>query len=56
METIEIKISEYYSNPKYYTCMPEAIFNALEMAFLDGRDTTSVPKSAFDEMQKELEK
>jgi hypothetical protein len=56
METIEIKVSEYYDNPKYYAFMPEIVFNALEAAFLDGRDTALVSKTAFDEMQKELEK
>jgi hypothetical protein len=55
METIEIKVSEYYNNPKYYAFMPEIVFNALESAFLDGNDTAIVPKAAFDEMQNELE-
>jgi hypothetical protein len=56
METIEIKVSEYYTNQKYYRFMPEIVFNALEAAFLEGRDTALVSKAAFDEMQKELEK
>jgi hypothetical protein len=56
METIEIKISEYYDNPKYYAFMPKIVFDALEAAFLDGRDTALVSMAAFDEMQKELEK
>jgi hypothetical protein len=56
METIEIKVSEYYDNPKYYAFMPEIVFDALEAAFLEGRDTALVPKAAFDEMQKGLEK
>ena len=34
METVEIKISEYYNNPQYYPYMPEAVFDALERAFL----------------------
>jgi hypothetical protein len=56
MATIEIKLSEYYDNPKYYAFMPEIVFDALEAAFLDGRDTAFVSKAAFDEMQKELGK
>jgi hypothetical protein len=56
MQTIEIKVSEYYDNQKYYAFMPEIVFDALETAFLDGRDTAFVSKAAFDEMQKELEK
>jgi hypothetical protein len=55
METIEIKVSEYYDNPTYYAFMPEIVFDALEVAFLDGRDMALVSKAAFDEMQKELE-
>lgn len=35
-ETIEIKVSEYYDQPKYYGDMPEAVFNALEAAFISG--------------------
>jgi hypothetical protein len=56
METIEIQVSEYYNNQKYYAFMPEIVFDILETAFLAGRDTALVSKAAFDEMQKELEK
>jgi hypothetical protein len=56
METVEIKISEYYSNPKYYAYMPEVVFSALESAFLDGLETAIIPQSAFDEMLKEFGK
>ena len=38
-ETIEIKVSEYYDQPKYYGDMPEAVFNALEAAFISGAET-----------------
>ena len=31
-ETIEIKVAEYYDQPKYYGDMPEVVFNALEAA------------------------
>ena len=43
-ETIEIKVSEYYDQPKYYGDMPEAVFNALEAAFISGAETAIVPK------------
>jgi hypothetical protein len=56
METVKIKVSEYYDNPKYYAFMPKIVFDALETSFLDGHDTALVSKYAFDEMQKELEK
>jgi len=50
METIEIKLLEYYANTKYYGFMPESVFNALESAFLDGKETAEVPKPEFDTM------
>jgi len=50
METIEIKLSEYYDTNKYYRFMPKSIFNALETAFLAGEKTAVVPKSDFQEM------
>ena len=40
-ETIEIKVSEYYDQPKYYGDMPEAVFNALEAAFISGAETAT---------------
>ena len=49
-ETIEIKVSEYYDQPKYYGDMPEAVFNALEAAFISGAETAIVPKTAFEMM------
>jgi hypothetical protein len=50
MDTIEIKITEYYNDPQYYPYMPETVYNALERAFLDGKDTAEVPKGDFDSM------
>ena len=47
-ETIEIKVAEYYDQPKYYGDMPEAVFNALEAAFISGAETAIVPKAAFE--------
>ena len=50
METINVKLSEYYDNSKYYGFMPEIIFNALESAFLDGKETAEVSKPEFETM------
>ena len=50
METIEIKTSEYYDNPNYYAFIPEVVFNALESAFLAGKEVAVVPKSEYDSM------
>lgn len=48
--TKEIEVSEYYNQPKYYGDMPEVVFNALEAAFLDGKETAIVPRDAYDRM------
>lgn len=50
METIEIKVAEYYNQPKYFAYMPETVFNALEEAFIAGKEFALVPKAAFDAM------
>ena len=36
-ETIEIKVAEYYDQPKYYGDMPEAVFNALKRRLFPAR-------------------
>ena len=50
METIKVNLSEYYANPKYYGFMPESVFNALESAFLDGKETAEISKPEFEIM------
>lgn len=50
MERIQIKVSDYYGNPSYYSVMPEEIFDALELASLRGEQTTTVDKALFDSM------
>ena len=61
MEMIKIKTSEYYTKPEYYPFMPEEIFDALELAELEGAFNDSdievlVSKEAFDEMIHEFNK
>ena len=50
MNKIEVNISEYYDNQKYYGYMPEVVFDALESAFLEGKETAEVPKMEFEAM------
>ena len=50
METIDIKVAEYYNQPKYFPYMPEPVFNALEEAFIAGKEAAIVPKAAFETM------
>ena len=56
MEQVNIKLSEYYNTPAYYAFMPESVFNALEAAFLEGKETALVPKAAFEQMLSEYGK
>lgn len=50
METIRIKVNNYYGNPSYYSVMPQEIFDALELASLQGEDYVTVSKDQFDTM------
>ena len=54
-ETIEMEVGGYYDQPKYYGDMPEAVFNALEAAFISGAETAIVPKAAFEMMLRSFE-
>ncbi len=50
MSTIQIKVSDYYGTPSYYSVMPRAIFDALEVATLNSEEYIDVEKSLFDTM------
>ena len=59
MPNIQIKVCAYYGNPSYYSVMPQEIFDALELANLNGEEYTTVDKTQFDAMivdyQKKME-
>ena len=50
MERINIKVSDYYGIPSYYSVMPRAIFDLLEAASLNGEEYVMIDKAQFDEM------
>lgn len=50
METIRINVNNYYGNPSYYSVMPQEIFDALELASLQGEEYVTVSKDQFDTM------
>lgn len=56
MGKIQIRVNDYYGNPSYYSVMPESIFDALELASLNGEEYIAVDKSAFDTMIVEYNK
>ena len=47
---IGIVVSDYYGVSNYQSVMPEQIFDALELASLNGESTAMVSKAQFDEM------
>ncbi len=56
METVTIHVADYYGYPSYYSVMPEAIFDALELASLKGEETTAVDNTLFEKMIVEYNK
>ena len=47
---IQIKVSEYYGAPAYYSVMPQPIFDALEIAALNDEEFALVDKVLYDKM------
>lgn len=56
MDTIKIKVSDYYGNPSYYSVMPQTIFDILELASLDGKEYIDIEKVLFDTMIEDYNK
>lgn len=53
---VKINVNDFYGNPSYYSVMPQEIFDALELANLNGEPTCKVSKTQFDEMIVEYKK
>jgi len=47
---IKIRVNDYYGNPSYYSVMPQALFDLLEAANLNGEEYMQVDKAQFDKM------
>lgn len=56
MNTVKIKVSDYYGTPSYYSVMPRVIFDALEIATLNGEEYIDVEKVPFDTMIEDYNK
>ncbi|MDR2907943.1 MAG: hypothetical protein LBU91_08155 [Bacteroidales bacterium] len=54
MNTINIKVSDYYGIPAYYSVMPQAIFDTLEAAALNGNEYADVNKTYFEKMMEDF--
>lgn len=44
---MEIAINTYYSNRAYYPFIPRHVFDALEAAYLDGRETIVISEADY---------
>lgn len=49
-ERIKIRVNDYYGNPSYYSVMPQALFDLLEAANLNGEEYIDASKSQVDQM------
>ncbi len=47
---IRIRVNDYYGNPSYYSVMPQALFDLLEAATLNGEEYIYADKSQVDQM------
>ncbi len=48
MKYISINLEPYYTNRAYYPYIPAAVFDALEAAYLEGRDAAEVPEAEYN--------
>lgn len=56
MDKVEINVNEYYGNASYYSVMPQAVFDLLESAFLNGLTSVPVDKDVFEQMEADYKK
>lgn len=54
METISINVDTYYLNRGYYPYIPASIFDALEKAYLCGKETATVSVTDYSVMMSNL--
>lgn len=47
---VEINVDKFYSNRAYYPFIPGSIFQALENAYLAGKETALVPEDEYNVM------
>lgn len=54
MGTTAISVDTFYSNRAFYPYIPAPVFDALEAAYLEGKETALVADSDYSEMLNEL--
>ena len=48
MGTISINVDTFYSNRAYYPFLPAPVFDALEAAYLEGKETAEVSEVDYN--------
>ena len=54
MGTISINVDSLYSKRDYYPYIPAPVFDALEAAYLEGKETAEVSESDYNVMLSNL--
>lgn len=50
MSKVTISVPKFYGDSSYYDVMPRPVFDALEAAFIEGRETAEVPAEDYNTM------
>lgn len=53
-EFVTVRVAPVYHNADLYRAMPRPVFDALEAAFLGGRETAELPAPLYDEFANAL--
>ena len=54
MGTISINLEPYYTDRAFYPYLPAPVFDALEAAYLEGKEAALVPESDYNAMLSNL--
>jgi len=54
MGAIIINVDTFYSNRAYYPFLPASVFDALEAAYLDGKETAEVSEADYNTLLSNL--
>jgi len=54
MGTITINVDTFYSNRAFYPYIPANVFDALEAAYLEGRESAEIPEGSYLSMMSDL--
>jgi len=54
MGAITINVDSFYSNRAYYPFLPAPVFDALEAAYLDGKETAEVSEADYNTLLSNL--